>query len=117
MLPSNIAFMLHKLFPSIVVGSTLLIACGGLEEDDNKQAPGPNAPGPNAPGPNTPGPNTPAGDGGMSDASVDAARMCEPGWATTKGKMCTFENGLSCCTENGVKTCCIPGDGGVGHNK
>jgi hypothetical protein len=103
--------MLHKLFPAIVVGSSLLIACGGMEEEDaNKQASGPNAQGPSTPNPAT-------GDGGVSDASIDAARMCEPGWATTKGKMCTFENGLSCCTDKNVKICCIPSDGGVGHSK
>lgn len=122
--------MTHRLMKSIVFGSTLLLvgtaACGGISLAEEPEPEVPN-PGPSV-FPEDPTPTAPvvvdssvadaarrdarAPDASSADASRDAAvtvildagadaRHCENGWPTTKGQICTFENGLECCSRSG----------------
>jgi hypothetical protein len=95
--------MSHRLLHTLVFASTSLLACGGQigavidvppEPDASKDATAP------------------------EDVSVDAgsdARMCEGGWPTTKGQICTFDAGIVCCTRGweadggGDPICCERG--------
>ena len=96
----------HRLLPSIVFASTSLLAgCGGQLD---AQTTFPEPPPPDA-----------AGDVAVAtpDAAHDAepdARTCEGGWPTTKGQICQFDGGISCCRnsweEDAGLVCCEVGE-------
>src|SRR5580765_120945 len=103
--------MSHRLLHTLVFASTSLLACGGtMEELPDDAEPQPDVT------PKKKDASPPQVDASVPDVAPEAepeaapeaapedagsdARICEGGWPTTKGQICTFDAGIVCCTES-----------------
>lgn len=97
--------MTHRLLPSIVFASGSLLACGGQVDAalPDVSTPLPDVDATNVDvgrPPDTVDSAPPEAAPPELDAGIDA-RLCEPGWHTTKGQICVTDGGLECCRRLG----------------